>query len=136
MSLKYNTNQHAEYLLMTERIGLAWLDVFRGDTEFYSAAYWDLLTGLWRCPGPVRKTEALGFMKAIRSPHTAGKYVEAMIRRGFAVETDNPEDARSKLVVLAPDMRARLDVFLDHAITELRTSNRNVDKKGPSPKDP
>lgn len=136
MPLKYNTDQHAEYLLMTERIGLHWLEVFRGDTEFYSAAYWDLLTGLWRCPGPVRKTEVLGFMKAIRSPHTAGKYVEAAIRRGFAVETDNPEDARSKLVVLAPDMRARLDAFLDHAITELRASSRNVDEKGPSPRDP
>ncbi len=136
MELKYNDKQRLEYLSMMDRIGHVWVEIFQGDTEFYSAAYWDLLTGLWRCPGAVRKTEALGFMKAIRSPHTAGKYVDATIRRGFAVETDNPEDARSKLVALSPDMRARLDGFLDRAISELRTSNQNVDEKGPSPKDP
>lgn len=136
MTLKYNTNQHGEYLLMTERIGLSWLEVFQGDTTFYSAAYWDLLTGLWRCPGPVRKTEALGFMKAVKSPHTAGKFADTAIGKGIIVETENPEDARSKLLELSPGMRRHLDGFLDAAVTELRKSNKNVDEKGPSPRNP
>jgi len=136
MTLKYNSDQHGEYLLMSERIGLTWLKVFQGDTEFYSAAYWDLLTGLWRRRAPARKTEVLSFMKAIKSPHTAGKYVDTAIRKGIIVETDNPQDARSKLLDLSPDMRRQLDGFLDAAITEIKESIEKVDEKGPSTKDP
>ena len=44
---------------------------FEGDTEFYSATYWDLLTGLWRTDGPRRKTDSLGLMKGIKSVHAA-----------------------------------------------------------------
>lgn len=134
MSLKYNADQRAEYLFMTDRIGIRWLEVFQGDTEFYSAAYWDLLTGLWRIQDPVRKTEALNFMKAIRSPHTAGKYMDVAIKRGLIVETDNPEDARSKLVGLASHMRTQLDGFFDTAVGELRQANQNLIEKGPLPR--
>ena len=59
-----------------------------------AAAYWDLLTGLWRTDGPRRKTDALGLMKGIKSVHTAGKYLDTAIEQGIIVETDNPQDAR------------------------------------------
>jgi hypothetical protein len=52
---------------------MKWLEVLEGDTEFYSAAYWDLLTGLWRTDGPRRKTDAMDLMKGNKSVHTAGK---------------------------------------------------------------
>jgi hypothetical protein len=42
--LRYNPAQHQEYLDMTDRLGHRWLEVFQGDTEFYSAVYWDLLS--------------------------------------------------------------------------------------------
>ncbi len=121
-ALKYNTAQHQEYLNMTDRLGHRWVEVFQGDTEFYSAVSWDLLSRIWRREGPVRKTDALGFMTAIK--------------RGILLEAENPDDARSKLLSLSPEMRRRLDVFFDGAVSEVRRSNRNFDELGPSPRDP
>ena len=43
---------------------MKWLEVFEGDTEFYSATYWDLLTGLWRTDGPRCKDAPLNFGEA------------------------------------------------------------------------
>ena len=136
MDLKYNTDQHLEYFEMIDRVGLGWLEMFQGNTKFYSAAYWDLLTRMWRAQGPVRKTDALGFMTAIKSAHTAGKYVDTVLHEGLIVETDNPADARSKLLDLAPEIRRRFDEFLDTAISEVRKSNHRLNIKGPSPEEP
>lgn len=125
-----------EYLHYTDRIGLRWIDVFRGNTEFYSAAYWDLFTRMWRNGGPVRKTDVLGFMKGIKSAHTAGKYLDTAIENGLLIESDNPEDARSKLLSLSPAMEERLDEFFDSAVDELRRACWVIDIKGPSPEEP
>ncbi len=133
-NFKYNDDQRREYLNLTDQVGLKWLEIFEGDTEFYSAAYWDLLTSLWRAGGPQRKTDALGMMKGIKSVHTAGKYLDTAIRRGVIVETGNPQDARSKLVALSADMRRRLDGFFDVAVGVLRRSGREVEVLGPIPK--
>ena len=134
--LKFNDDQRREYLHLTDQVGMKWLEVFEGDTEFYSAAYWDLLTGLWRTDGPRRKTDALGLMKGIKSVHTAGKYLDTAIKRGIIVETDNPQDARSKLVALSADMRGRLDGFFDAAVGILHRSGQEVEALGPIPKNP
>lgn len=136
MNLKYNHEQRQEYLKMTERNGLNWLEVFQGNVEFYSAPYWDLLTGIWKCGGPVRKTDATKLMKSIKSAQTAGKYVESAIQHGFLHEVDNPKDARSKLLALSPDMKMRLDGFFDKAVDELRNAGRRVEAAGPSPMEP
>ena len=114
------------YLAMIDQVGTAWIDVFEGDTEFYSAVYWDLLTEIWRSPGPVRKTDALKFMKAIKSAHTAGKYIDEAVRVGLIVESDNPRDARSKLLSLSPDMRERLDDFFDKALALVIETGQEV----------
>jgi len=126
---KYTDKQRLEYLNLTDQVGLKWLDIFEGDTDFYSAAYWDLLTGIWRTGGPVRKTDALGMITGIKSVHTAGKYLETAMARGIIIETDNPADARSKLVALSPDMRGRLDEFFDAAVDSMRASSREVENK-------
>ena len=136
MQLKYNESQRIEYLDMIGRIGQGWLEVFEGNTDFYSAVYWDLLTNIWRAGLPVKKTDALRYMTSIKSPHTAGKYVDSAIRYGFLEESDNPDDARSKLVALSPSMRERLNGFLDHAVGEVRRTNHTLDIKGPSPEAP
>ena len=124
--MNYARAQHTEYLRMTDHVGEHWLAVFRNDTEFWSSVYWDLFTKLWRAEGNVRKTDALRFITAVKSAHTAGKYLETAIRRGFVEEHNNPSDARSKLVRLAPDFRARLDTFFDAAVGELRRSAERV----------
>lgn len=115
---------------MADRIGAAWLEVFEDDTELYSAVYWDLLIGIWRSERPVRKTDALRLMKSVKSPHTAGKYLESAVRKGILVEADNPEDARSRLVRLSPRIRARLDAFFDKALGEIRQASRTIEQLG------
>ena len=126
MAREYNDAQRREYLHMTERVGTAWLRVFGDDTEFYSANYWDLLSRLWRSTQPVRKTDALGYLTAVKSPHTAGKYMDRAIERGFVVESENPEDARSRLVSLSEEMRSRLDGFFDTAVDEIGVTHEKL----------
>lgn len=114
--MAFPPEQRRAYLDMTEQVGRRWLTMFEGDTELYSAAYWDLLTTLWRHDRPMRKTDALASMRGIRSAHTAGKYIDAAIGRGLLVEEGNPKDARSKVLRLSDDMRNRLDHFFDEAV--------------------
>ncbi len=127
MNLKYNPTQRMEYLNMTDRIGLNWLEVFQGDTGFYLAAYWDLFTRLWKSGVPVRKTDVLKFMVGIKSAQTAGKYIETALEKGLILEKDNPKDARSRLLELSPQMQERLDLFFDQAVDHLRDSHSKIE---------
>jgi hypothetical protein len=136
MKLKYNDDQRKEYFKTTLRMGASWVSVFEEDEEFYSSAYWDLLTNIWMKDSPVRKTDALRFMTNIKSPHTAGKYVETAIAKGILIEEDNPDDARSRLLRLSPKMRERLDGFFDSCVSDIRHCVHKLDALGPWPKDP
>jgi len=128
MTLKFSQDQRKQYLVMADRIGGGWLHLFGDNTEFYSAAYWDLLTGIWRVSGPVRKTDALKMMQAIKSAHTAGKYIDTALQNGILVEGDNPDDARSKLLTLSPDMRQKMDAFFDEAVEGVLGTARKIDE--------
>ncbi|SRR5690606_11660498 len=127
MKTKYGFRQRKEYLDMCDRIGNRWVEVFEGDAELYSSAYWDLLTEMWRRQAPVRKTDAARFMKAVKSPHTAARYIETAVAKGLVIETANPDDARSKLVMLAPDTRRHLDSFFDAAVREMKSSLERIE---------
>ena len=133
MSLQYNDEQRREYLNMTDNIAQHWLRIFDQNTEFYSAVYWDLLTRLWKSDRPVRRTDALKFMNSVKSAATAGKYINEAIRQRLLHEYPNPQDARSKLLELSPDIRERLDVFFDNAVGEMRQANQSISQKGPVP---
>ncbi|MDX1710369.1 MAG: hypothetical protein R3316_04460 [Rhodovibrionaceae bacterium] len=126
--MSYALDQRRKFLDMIDRIGDHWLQVFEQDEEFYSAAYWDLFTALWRSGRPMRKTDALGTMKGVRSPHTAGKYVDAALRHGLLVERDNPSDARSKLLELTPDLRKRMDAYFDKALGEVKQTAKRLEE--------
>lgn len=128
MKLKYTDDQRKEYLNMIDHVGQNWLHVFKGDPEFYSAAYWDLLTRIWKSGRPVRKTDALKFMIGIKSAQTAGKYLETAIEHDFIREEENPKDARSKLVTLSPETRDRLDRFFDLAVGEVRAAHQAIEE--------
>lgn len=130
MTLKYSNDQHRAYMGFTDFIGGVWVGVFDGDTEFYNAAYWDLLTKMWQAKDPVRKTDALKFMTAIRSAHTAGKYLEVALEKGLIEERDNPKDARSKLLVLSDAMRAKMDGFFDTIVDRMQETAKQIDGMG------
>jgi len=131
MGRNFNRDQQLRYFDMTLNFGVAWLEVFQDDTDFYSAAYWDLFTNLWRSENPVRKTDAMGFMKGVKSAHTAGKYVDTAIEKELLVESDNPDDARSKLIALTAEMRSRLDDYMDKAVGEVLRANSEIRTLGP-----
>ena len=133
MAFHYNTEQHRAYLHMIDTIAQHWLRVFDHNTDFYSAVYWDLLTRLWQANKPVRRTEALKFMTSVKSAATASKYLNEALRQRLLQEYPNPQDARSKVLELSPDVRARLDTFFDHAVEEVRRANQGISHKGPVP---
>ncbi len=122
MPLTYTDKQRRTYLSFTDRVGAGWVQLFDGDTEFYSAAYWDLLTYLWRNTDPQRKTDAMAAITGVKSPLTAAKYIETAIKRGIIIERENPSDARSKLLALSDQMREKMDVFFDNAVDEMKKS--------------
>lgn len=129
MPLTYSDDQRRGYLEFIDRIGGNWMTVFEGDTDFYDAAYWDLLTHLWRNPHPVRKTDAGRAITGVKSPLTAAKYIDTALAKGMIVEKSNPDDARSKLLALSPAMRVQLDTFFDDAVHELRKAAREIDAR-------
>lgn len=133
MPLTYTDDQRRGYLEFIDRIGVNWVKVFEGDTEFYDAAFWDLLTHLWRNPKPVRKTDAGRAITGVKSPLTAAKYIDTALSRGMIVEKENPDDARSKLLALSPAMRAQLDTFFDDAVHELRRAASDIEKLKDNP---
>lgn len=120
MPLTYTDSQRRAYLVFTDKLGAGWIKLFAGDTAFYSAAYWDLFTHLWRTVEPVRKTDAIAAITGVKSPLTASKYIETALARGLIVEKENPSDARSKLITLSPQLRAQMDAFFDDAVDEMK----------------
>ena len=130
MPLTYTDSQRRVYLEFTDRIGKGWIEVFEGDTDFYNAAFWDLFTHLWRNPEPARKTDAGRAITGVKSPLTAAKYIDTALSRGMIIEKENPEDARSKLLVLSPPMRAQMDAFFDDAVHELRAAAKDLENRG------
>ena len=127
MPLTYTDEQRRAYLQLTDHVGAHWVKLFGGDTEFYSAIYWDLLKALWRTHEPVRKTELIRSVHGAKSPLTVSKYIDEARKRGLISESENPKDARSKLVALTPQMRAQLDAFFDDAVDAMCKAADAVD---------
>ena len=72
------------------KVGSHWIEVFEGNTEFYSTDYWDLLSGMWDFNKPMMVSDALRFMKSIKSPFTARKYLQKVIDKGIVIEQKTP----------------------------------------------
>lgn len=107
------------YLNLMDRANEKWARLVSAAPELRSAPTWDLLTHLWRAGEPVQKTDAIKAMISIRSPNTAAKYIEIAIESGIVEETDNPDDKRSKKLMLSDTGRARMDQFLDACVGDL-----------------
>ena len=127
--MKHSYNQRREYKIMARKIGSNWVDLFQGNTEFYSTHYWDVLTEMWYADKPVMVSDALKFMSSIKSPFTARKYLQRLIDEKFVIEKKNPSDERSILVELSKDITAKLDTFFDSAIEELFVAVDNIKSK-------
>ena len=120
--LKFTECQHKQYIHFARKCGAKWVEMFDGNTEFYAAAYWDLLTEMWYANKPLMVSDALKFMRSIKSPFTARKYLQRLIEEKMVLETKNPNDERSMLVSLSAPMKAKLDKYLDFTISTMKES--------------
>jgi hypothetical protein len=126
ISLHYGGAQHREYLNMMDRIRCHWCCILDQKAAIDLTKYWDLLTTLWKADGPISKEEACKLMTSVKSAVTARKYLETAIQQEGLREVNHPKDARFRLVMLAPDVRVRLDAFFDVAVSELLDTNHMI----------
>lgn len=96
-----------------------WANAF-GDSDFFDLHYAKLFTRLWLAEEkPVGRSEAYGWMSDL-SAQTAMKYVNRALASGLLAEVENPDDRRSKLLVMTPQLRARMEALFDFALDEFR----------------
>ncbi|SFQ16683.1 hypothetical protein SAMN05216419_10844 [Nitrosomonas cryotolerans] len=111
------SNKHQQRLKFVQalnRMDSEWMK-FLQDKDVYDMNYSDLYTGLWAKQEPVRKQEALLFMRHL-GPQTAKKYLDKAILIGLIIELPDPSDGRAKLIALSPELKIWLEEFFDHAI--------------------
>lgn len=128
MKHTYSPQQHREYILLSRKTGMDWLSVFEGNTDFYSTYFWELMTEMWFHDKPIMVSDALRYMRSIKSPFTARKYLQKAIDGKYVIEKSNPKDDRSKLVELSPELRKKMDSFFDEAITHLMDTCGKIKK--------
>jgi hypothetical protein len=96
-----------------------WAPLF-GEDEFLDRHYRDLFAQMWvRQDLPMSRSDAYLCMKSL-SAQTAMKYVNRAVERGYLQEVENPDDRRSRLLVITPLLMSRVGTLLDYALDEFR----------------
>lgn len=112
--------QRRRFIHALNQMDASWM-AFLNDKDFYDINYSDLFTGLWLSDEPVRKLEAITFMRHL-GPQTAKKYLDHAIARGYVEEITDPDDRRAKRIRLSTKLRTGLESFFDHAIGLFRNA--------------
>ena len=96
-----------------------WKTLF-GEDEFLDLHYMKLFAQMWIRQGePMPRSDAYLYMKSL-SAQTAMKYVNRAVERGYLQEIENPDDRRSRLLVMTPLLMSRVGTLLDYALDEFR----------------
>ncbi len=115
MPRRHSLARRKSFVLALHEIDRFWGEVFPDET-YYDLNYSDLFTRMWLAGDkPLKKTDLYAFMPRV-SLRTAVKYVQRAIESGLLTETVDPDDRRSKRVVLSPDLARNIESFIDHAL--------------------
>jgi len=110
---------HLRFVVALNAFDEQWAQAF-GDSDFFDLHCAKLYTRMWLTQGkPVSRSEAYGWMRELSS-QTAMKYVNRALASGFLAEVENPDDRRSKLLVMTPQLSVRIEALLDFALDEFR----------------
>lgn len=128
MSRRPSDEDRRVFAQTLKQVGLHWQAILQDD-EFHPLNYFDLFTEIWLKGGPVSKTDCYRFMPAV-STQTAKKYVERAIDRGHLLESANPQDGRSRLITLSPDLKVLLEQNFDLTAQQLREALERPEGNG------
>jgi hypothetical protein len=106
--------RRAHFLRALRELDDAWVEAFHR-TGFGDVYFSRLFTELWLLEeGAVAKSDAYGLVHGV-SAQTAMKYVRQAISEGYLEEIDNPDDGRSHLIRMSPQLRELFNGFIDRA---------------------
>ena len=112
--------QRTRFVHALNQMDAAWMNFLNGQ-DFADINYSDLFTGLWLTDSPVRKQEAVTYMRHL-GPQTAKKYLDRAIAEGLIIEVVDERDRRAKLIQLSPQLKEQLEAFFDHAVDLFRAA--------------
>lgn len=128
MSRRPSDEDRRVFAQTLKQVGLHWQTILQDD-EFHPMNFFDLFTEIWLKGGPVAKTDCYRFMRGV-STQTAKKYVERAIARGHLLESANPQDGRSRLITLSPDLKTLLEQNFDLTAQQLRQALQGPSDNG------
>jgi hypothetical protein len=110
--MRTSADARRRFLLALRELDDAWMAAFN-ESGFGDVYFSRLFTELWlREPLAVSKSDAYDLVKGV-SVQTAMKYVNRAIADGYLEEHDNPNDGRSRLIRMAPQLRDRFAGVID-----------------------